>query len=53
MECDPKELYRIIKTATEKKGDELPFLKVDCCPCHDDVKFSRDYLGYIKFTPKV
>ena len=30
LQCDPKELYRIFKTATEKHGDELPFLKVNC-----------------------
>ena len=53
LQCEPKELYRIFKTATEKHGDEFPFLKVDCCACHDDVKFSRDYLDYIPFTPKV
>ncbi len=47
LQCDPKELYRIFKTATEKKGDELPFLKVDCCACHDDVKFSRDFTQFI------
>jgi hypothetical protein len=53
LQTDPKELYRIFKTATEKHGDEFPFLKVNCCACDDDVKFSRDYLEYIKFTPKV
>jgi hypothetical protein len=53
LQCDPKELYRIFKTATEKKGDEFPFLKVNCCACDDDVKFSRDYLDFIEFTPKV
>jgi hypothetical protein len=53
LQCDPKELYRIFKTATEKKGDELPFLKVDCNQVSDDVKFSRDFLEYLPFTPKV
>jgi hypothetical protein len=28
LQCDPKELYRIFKSATEKKDDELPFLKL-------------------------
>jgi hypothetical protein len=53
LQCDHKELYRIFKTATEKKGDELPFLKVNCCVCDDNVKFSRDYLEFLPFTPKV
>jgi hypothetical protein len=46
LQCEPKELYRIFKTATEKKGDELPFLKVDCCACDD-------FLEFLPFTPKV
>jgi hypothetical protein len=53
LQCDHKELYRIFKTATEKKGDELPFLKVNCCVCDYNVKFSRDYLEFLPFTPKV
>jgi hypothetical protein len=53
LQCDPKELYRIFKTATEKKGDELPFLKVNCCQVDDDLKFSRDYLEFLPFMPKV
>ena len=53
LQCDPKELYRIFKTATEKKGDELPFMKISCCVCENDVKFSRDFIEYIKFTPNV
>ena len=53
LQCDPKELYRIFKTATEKKGDELPFLKINCNQVNNDVKFSRDYLDFIDFTPKV
>jgi hypothetical protein len=53
LQCEPKELYRIFKIATQKKGDELPFLKVNCCVCDDNVKFSRDYLDFIEFTPKV
>jgi hypothetical protein len=53
LQCDSKELYRIFKTATEKRGDELPFLKINCCACDDNVKFSRDYLDFIEFTPKV
>jgi hypothetical protein len=53
LQCDPKELYRIFKTATEKKGDELPFLKINCNHVNNDVKFSRDYLDFIEFTPKV
>jgi hypothetical protein len=53
LQCEPTELYRIFKTATEKKGDELPFLKVDCNQVSDDVKFSRDFLEYLPFTPKV
>jgi hypothetical protein len=53
LQCDPNELYRIFKTATEKKGDELPFLKVNCNQVENDVKFSRDYLQYLSFTPKV
>jgi len=53
LQCDPKELYRIFKTATEKRGDELPFLKINCNACDDNVKFSRDYTGFLSFTPKV
>jgi len=53
LQCEPKELYRIFKTATEKHGDELPFLKINCNQVSNDVKFSRDYLDFIKFTPKV
>jgi hypothetical protein len=53
LQCELKELYRIFKTATEKRGDELPFLKINCCACDDNVKFSRDYLDFIEFTPKV
>jgi hypothetical protein len=53
LQCEPKELYRIFKTATEKKGDELPFLKINCNQVNNDVKFSRDYLDFIEFTPKV
>ena len=53
LQCDPKELYRIFKTATEKKGDELPFLKINCNQVNNDVKFSRDYLDFIEFSPKV
>jgi len=53
LQCDPAELYRIFKTATEKKGDELPFLKINCNQVSNDVKFSRDWLDYIEFTPKV
>jgi hypothetical protein len=53
LQCDPKELYRIFKTATEKRGDELPFLKINCNHVNNDVKFSRDYLDFIEFTPKV
>ena len=53
LQCEPKELYRIFKTATEKRGDELPFLKINCNQVNNDVKFSRDYLDFIEFTPKV
>ena len=53
LQCEPTELYRIFKTATEKKGDELPFLKVNCNQVENDVKFSRDYLEFLPFTPKV
>ena len=53
LQCDPKELYRIFKTATEKRGDELPFLKINCNQVNNDVKFSRDYLDFIEFTPKI
>ena len=53
LQCDPKELYRIFKTATEKRDDELPFLKINCNQVNNDVKFSRDYLDFIEFTPKV
>ena len=53
LQCDPKELYRIFKTATEKRADELPFLKINCNQVNNDVKFSRDYLDFIEFTPKV
>jgi hypothetical protein len=53
LQCEPKELYRIFKTATEKKGDELPFLKVNCNQVENDVKFSRDFIQYLPFTPKV
>ena len=53
LQCDPKELYRIFKTATEKHGDELPLLKIDCNQVSNDVKFSRDFIQYLSFTPKV
>jgi len=53
LQCEPKELYRLFKTATEKKGDELPFLKINCGACDNDVKFSRDWVGFLEFTPKV
>jgi hypothetical protein len=53
LQTDPKELHRIFKTTTEKKGDELPFMKINCCACDDDVKFSRDFIQYLPFTPKV
>ena len=53
LQCEPKELYRIFKTATEKRDDELPFLKINCNQVNNDVKFSRDYLDFIEFTPKV
>jgi len=53
LQCEPTELYRIFKTATVKKGDELPFLKVECNLVSDDVKFSRDFLEFLPFTPKV
>ena len=53
LQTDPKELYRIFKTATEKHGDELPFLKINCNQTENNVKFSRDYLQYIAFTPKI
>jgi hypothetical protein len=53
LQCDPKELYRIFKTATEKRGDYLPFLKINCNQVNNDAKFSRDYLDFIEFTPKV
>jgi hypothetical protein len=53
LQCEPTELYRIFKTATEKKGDELPFLKINCNQVSNDVKFSRDFLEFIEFTPKV
>jgi hypothetical protein len=53
LQCEPTELYRIFKTATEKKGDELPLLKIDCNQVSNDVKFSRDWLNFIEFTPKV
>jgi hypothetical protein len=52
LQCDPKELYRIFKTATEKRDDELPFLKINCNQVNNDVKFSRDWLDFIEFTPK-
>ena len=53
LQCDPKELYRIFKTATEKHGDELPLLKIDCNQVSNDVKFSRDFIQYLPFTPRV
>ena len=53
LQCEPKELYRIFKTATEKHGDELPLLKINCSQVDNNVKFSRDWLDYIPFTPKV
>jgi len=53
LQCDPTELYRIFKTATEKHGDELPLLKIDCNQVSNDVKFSRDFIQYLPFTPKV
>ena len=53
LQCEPKELYRIFKTATEKHGDELPLLKIDCNQVSNDVKFSRDFIQYLPFTPKV
>ena len=39
--------------ATEKKGDELPLLKINCSQVDNNVKFSRDWLDYIEFTPNV
>ena len=51
LQTDPKELHRIFKTATDKKGDELPFLKIDCNQVSNDVKFSRDFTDYVNFTP--
>ena len=53
LQTDPKELYRIFKIATDKKGDELPFLKINCNQVSKDVKFSRDFTDYIEFTPNV
>ena len=53
LQCEPTELYRIFKTATEKHGDELPLLKIDCNQVSNDVKFSRDFIQYLPFTPKV
>ena len=53
LQTDPKELYRIFKTATEKHGDGLPFLKINCNDCDNDVKFSRDFIQFLPFTPKV
>ena len=53
LQCEPKELYRIFKTATEKHGDELPLLKIDCNQVSNDVKFSRDFIQYLPFTPNV
>ena len=53
LQCDPKELYRIFKTATEKHGDELPLLKINCSQVDNNVKFSRDWLEFLPFTPKV
>ena len=53
LQCEPKELYRIFKTATEKHGGELPLLKIDCNQVSNDVKFSRDFIQYLPFTPKV
>ena len=53
LQTDPKELYRIFKIATEKKGDELPLLKINCNQVDNNVKFSRDWLNYIEFTPNV
>jgi len=53
LQCDHAELYRIFKIATEKHGDELPLLKIDCNQVSNDVKFSRDFLEYTPFTPKV
>ena len=52
-QCEPKELYRIFKTATEKKGDELSLLKINCSQVDNNVKFSRDWLEFLPFTPKV
>ena len=42
LQCDHKELYRIFKTETEKHGDELPFMKINCNQTENDVNFSRD-----------
>jgi len=53
LQTDHKELYRIFKTATDKKGDEFPFLKINCNQCNNDVKFSRDFLQYVSFAPNV
>ena len=53
LQTDPKELNRIFTTATKKHGDELPFLKINCNQTENDVKFSRDWLNYIEFTPKI
>ena len=53
LQCDPKELYRIFKTATEKHGDEMPLLKINCSQVDNNVKFSRDWLEFLPFTSKV
>ena len=46
LQTDPKELYRIFKTATNKHGDELPLMKINCNQVDNNVKFSRDWLNY-------
>ena len=54
LQADPKELYRIFKEATEPTEDDpMPFLKIATTKCGDDKKFSRGWLEYIPFTPKV
>ncbi len=48
-----KRYIEFLKLQPKKKDDELPFMKINCCACDDNVKFSRDFLEFLPFTPKV
>ena len=54
LQAEPQELYKIFKLATTPtKDDPMPFLKIATTKTTDDKIFSRGWLGYLEFTPKV